>query len=300
MVSENVGRFAPAPTGPLHLGSLVAAVGSYLFARATGGRWLLRMEDLDTQRVVPGADAEILEALSRYGLEWDGEVQYQSRRVSLYQSALSRLRDSGRVFDCSCSRSDLQRAGSAPLAAEANETVYPGTCRGGPRLDREARAARFRVPAEAVGFNDLVLGLIEEELAIQTGDFVVKRADGQFAYQLAVVVDDAEQGVTQVVRGADLVRSTPRQIALQRALGYPTPQYAHLPLVVSRDGSKIGKRDGALPLPTLDRNRVAATLLQALRILGIEVRAADPKEMLEEALTRFDIGKVTKQSVAVG
>ncbi|HUP49752.1 MAG TPA: tRNA glutamyl-Q(34) synthetase GluQRS [Thermoanaerobaculia bacterium] len=283
------GRFAPSPTGPLHLGSLVAAVGSWLFARAGGGRWLVRMEDLDTPRLVAGADREILEALRRYGMEWDGEVVYQSQRVALYEEALSRLRSAGLVFDCACSRAELARAASAPAASDAaEERVYPGTCRDGLPPGRAARAVRFRAPRRRVVFEDLVRGTMEEDVAERTGDFVVKRADGVFAYQLAVVVDDAEQGITQVVRGADLLSSTARQIALQEALGYPRPAYAHLPLVVGADGAKIGKRDGALPLPSLDEARVRDSLASALAVLGIGVEPGRPRDMLKEALSRFD------------
>ena len=258
------GRFAPSPTGPLHLGSLVAAVGSWLFARAEGGRWLVRIEDLDTPRVVAGSGEEILAALRRYGLQWDGEVVWQSQRIVLYERALTSLRERGLAYDCACSRAELQRAASAPLGAEA---VYPGTCRDGLPPGRVARAVRFLVPPGVIAFDDAIGGHIEEDVAATTGDFVIKRADGPFAYQLAVVVDDAEQGVTQVVRGGDLLSSTPRQIALQRALGLPTPSYAHLPLVLGPDGTKLGKRDGALPLPTLDDARVRETLAEALRIL---------------------------------
>ena len=259
-----IGRFAPSPTGPLHLGSLVAAIGSRWFAKRDGGRWLVRMEDLDAPRVVPGSAEEILAALRRYSLDWDGEVVYQSQRIALYESALDRLRAKGVVYDCACSRADLQRAASAPLGAEA---VYPGTCRNGLQ-GRTPRAIRFRVPDETIAFVDVLRGHIEEHLPTTTGDFVVKRADGVFAYQLAVVVDDAEQGVTQVVRGGDLLSSTPRQIALQRALDYPTPQYAHLPLVTNADGTKLGKRDGALPLPALDDQRIAETRAWAMTFLA--------------------------------
>ena len=278
------GRFAPSPTGPLHLGSLVAAVGSWLYARAAGGRWLVRMEDLDTPRVVPGSAEEILAALQRYGLEWDGEVVWQSRRTRLYERALESLRARDLVFDCACSRADLQRAASAPLGAEP---VYPGTCRDGLPPGRAARAIRFRAPDESIAFDDLVAGRVEENIAESTGDFVVRRADGLFAYQLAVVVDDAEQGVTQVVRGADLLTSTPRQIALQRALGFPAPRYAHLPLVLAPDGTKLGKRDGALPLPALDDARVRETLALALRRLGLDVAPSEPRRMLDEATILF-------------
>lgn len=275
------GRFAPSPTGPLHLGSLVAAVGSWLYARRAGGRWLVRIEDIDTPRVVPGSGEEILEALRRYGLEWDGEVVWQSRRTHLYEEALDTLRARGLVYDCACSRADLQRAASAPLG---REPVYPGTCRNGLPAGKSARAVRFRVPGEVIAFDDLIVGHVEENVAEQTGDFVVRRADGLFAYQLAVVVDDAEQGITDVVRGADLLVSTPRQIALQRALRYPTPEYAHLPLVVNPDGSKLGKRDGALPLPSLDESHVRDTLAIALRHFELDVPPAPAHKMLEQAL----------------
>ena len=275
------GRFAPSPTGPLHLGSLVAAVGSWLHAKRAGGRWLVRMEDIDTPRVVPGSAEEILSALARYGLESDGEVVWQSRRTNLYEDAVETLRARGLVYDCACSRADLQRAASAPLG---REPVYPGTCRGGLPPGKVARAIRFRVPDEVIAFNDLLSGHVEEKVGESTGDFVVRRADGLFAYQLAVVIDDAEQGVTQVVRGADLLTSTPRQIALQRALGYPTPEYAHLPLVLDDDGSKLGKRGGALPLPSLDEKRVRETLRAALAHLGVSVPIGSPQQMLGAAL----------------
>ena len=281
------GRFAPSPTGPLHLGSLVAAVGSWLYARAANGRWLVRMEDIDTPRVIPGSADEILSALGRYALHWDGAVVWQSQRTALYESALDTLRQRGQVFDCACSRAELQRAPSAPVGAEP---VYPGTCREGLPEGRAARAIRFRVPDEVIAFDDALRGHIEEHVGQRTGDFVIRRTDGLFAYQLAVVVDDADQGVTQVVRGADLLTSTPRQIALQHALGYPTPVYAHLPLVVNPDGSKLGKRDGALPLPTLDERRIAESLAFALDFLGIPGVAPDhPEAMLTEALARHGL-----------
>ena len=253
------GRFAPSPTGPLHLGSLVAALGSYVLAKREGGRWLVRIEDIDTPRVVPGSAEEILATLQRYGLQWDGEVVFQSQRTALYERALDTLRENGLVYDCACSRAELQRAASAPLG---REPIYPGTCRNGIPAGRTPRAIRFRVPDEVIAFDDLLRGRVEENVARETGDFVVRRADGIFAYQLAVVVDDEEQGVTQVVRGGDLLSSTARQIALQRALGYRTPQYAHVPLVLNEKGEKLGKRDGALPL-----RDVAGTLAEATRIL---------------------------------
>lgn len=285
------GRFAPSPTGPLHLGSLVAAVGSWLSARSAGGEWLVRMEDLDGPRVVPGAAEEILRALERYGLTGDGDVAVQSERTGLYEEALSRLRAAGLAYDCGCTRAEVARAAGAPDVSDPVDgggAVYAGTCRGGLAAWRVARAVRFRVPEGMVSFADRVRGRIEEEVARAVGDFVVRRADGPFAYQLAVVVDDGLQGVTEVVRGGDLLSSTARQITLQRALGLPTPAYAHLPLVLGPDGKKLGKRDGALPLATLDERRVRATLALALRLLGQEVEEGAPGEMLGEAARRFD------------
>jgi glutamyl-Q tRNA(Asp) synthetase len=259
----------------------VAAVASWLLARAADGRWLVRVEDIDTPRVVRGSADEILRALERYGLEWDGEVVWQSQRTALYERALADLRAAGRVYDCGCSRAELQRAASAPLGADP---VYPGTCRNGLPPGRAARAIRFRAPDRVTAFEDLIAGHVEENVAAVTGDFVVRRADGLFAYQLAVVVDDGEQGVTQVIRGADLLGSTARQIALQEALGLSRPEYGHVPLVVTPDGAKLGKRDGALPLPTLDAAHVRETLALALRHLGIPVGEGAPREMLARAL----------------
>jgi len=212
----------------------------------------MRMEDLDTPRVVAGSAEGILETLLAYGLTWDGDVVYQSHRIALYERALEALRAKGLVYDCACSRAE-------------SDAVYPGTCRNGIKSGRAARAVRFRVPDEVIGFNDLLKGHYEENVATATGDFVVKRADGIFAYQLAVVVDDAEQGITQIVRGEDLLSSTPRQIALQRALGLPTPIYAHLPLALNADGTKISKREGGVPI---DPARVEETLEMAYQILG--------------------------------
>ncbi len=250
----------------------------------------MRIEDLDTPRVVTGAAEEILESLRRYGLEWDGEVVRQSQRTALYDAALAKLRARGLVYDCACSRAELQRAASAPVGSEP---VYPGTCRNGLPEGRAARAIRFRSPDEGIAFDDAIMGRFEENVAAETGDFIVKRADGPYAYQLAVVVDDAEQRVTQVVRGADLLRSTARQIALQRALDLPTPVYAHLPLIVGPDGSKLGKRDGALPLPALDDARVRRTLAAALRIFGIEAPS------IRDALDHFDPKRIPRNSVTV-
>jgi glutamyl-Q tRNA(Asp) synthetase len=287
-----VGRFAPSPTGPLHFGSLVAAVGSWLSARVRGGRWLVRIEDLDLPRIREGSEKEILSALERYGLEWDGDPVRQSERGELYAAALARLEAGGLVFACGCTRAELQRAASAPALgdpSEAGSPVYPGTCRHGLPEGKEARAMRFRVPEQAILFTDRVRGRLIEDLAETVGDFVLRRADGVWAYQLAVVVDDAEQGVTEVVRGGDLLGSTARQIALQRALSLPTPEYLHLPLVLDAQGNKLGKRHGALPLETLDEATVHRTLALALHVLGMgDVGPDSPRHMLAEALEWWD------------
>lgn len=286
-----VGRFAPSPTGALHFGSLVAAVGSYCLARRAGGRWLLRMEDLDTPRVVPGAAEGILRSLETLGFDWDGEVLWQSRRIEFYQAALERLRRSGLVYDCGCSRKEV--LASAPYAGEEGP-IYPGTCRGGLGPGRKPRALRLRVPERQVVFSDGLFGLQEQHLASAVGDFVLRRADGLFAYQLAVVVDDAASGVTQVVRGADLLPSTPRQIYLQACLDYPHPQYVHLPLVLAADGDKISKRHGTL---ALDLAATGGLLLwQALGFLGqavpAELRAAPPAEVLAWGRGNFELAAV--------
>jgi glutamyl-Q tRNA(Asp) synthetase len=293
------GRFAPSPTGPLHMGSLVAAVGAWLFARSAGGAFLVRLEDLDSARNVPGSADEILSALALYGLTPDGPVAVQSRRGALYGAAIEVLRGKGLVYSCSCTRSELARIASAPLADRPADSgsIYPGTCRDGLQAGRRARSLRFHAGPEEISFEDAVHGRQSQNVAEEVGDFVVHRADGPFAYQLAVVVDDGQQGVTQVVRGADLLSSTPRQIALARALGLPEPSYAHLPLVVGPDGAKLGKRDGALPLPTLDERRVPETLAAALALLGQDPAEGSPREMLEEALRRFDPSRIPRGPV---
>ena len=232
-------RFAPSPTGPLHSGSLLAAVGSYLDARAHGAGWLLRIEDLDTPRVVPGCADTMLRTLEAFGFEWDGEVLYQSTRREAYAEAIATLRKAGRIFACSCSRRDL-----AGVDDEAQG--YPGTCRSGPTKSGST-ALRFRVRERPIHFDDLYLGPRHFDLA-QCGDVVVQRRDGIASYQLAVVVDDAFQGVTRVVRGADLLNSTPWQIDLLEALDLPAPIYGHLPLLLEADGAKLSKTRNATPI----------------------------------------------------
>jgi glutamyl-Q tRNA(Asp) synthetase len=239
-----VGRFAPSPTGPLHFGSLVAALASWLDARAAGGRWLVRIEDLDAPRAEPGAAERILRTLEEFGLSRDGSVVYQSQRSAIYRRALQRLEK--QTYWCGCSRREIADS-SLGLAADGAQ-IYPGTCRHGIAPGKTPRALRTRTHHEEIDFVDRVQGPQQQILARDVGDFVLYRADGQFAYQLAVVADDAEQGVTDVVRGADLLDSTPRQIYLQGLLGYPTPRYLHVPAAVNAAGEKLSKQTGAAPI----------------------------------------------------
>lgn len=237
------GRFAPSPTGPLHFGSLVAAVASYLDARSCGGKWIVRMEDLDPPREQPGAADSILRTLETYGLEWDGPVLYQSRRSEFYEAALAKLVSLESLYPCACTRKEI--ADSALPGIEG--PVYPGTCRHG-LGGREMRAWRVRTNQQEIAFEDAVQGPQSQILERDIGDFILKRADGLYAYQLAVVIDDAEQGITHVVRGADLLDSTPRQIYLQQLLSLPHPMYAHIPLAVNAQGEKLSKQTLAAPL----------------------------------------------------
>ena len=264
------GRFAPSPTGPLHAGSLVAALASRLDALAWQGRWLVGIEDVDRQRCLPGAAAGMLATLERFGFAWDETVLVQSTRDAWYQQALDRLSAAGLVYPCGCSRREIADSGAA--LSPDGATVYPGTCRDGLAPGRRARAWRVRSGAARIRFFDRRLGWREHDLASQTGDFVLKRADGAWAYQLAVVVDDALQGITDVVRGADLLDSTPRQIYLQRLLGWPTPRYLHVPVVVDRQGAKLSKQGGAL---ALDPGAALAQLHEAARHLGLAEVSAD-------------------------
>ena len=272
-----VGRFAPSPTGPLHAGSLVAALASYLDARAHHGTWLIRIEDIDEGRSVPGAAEEILDLLHRLGMASDSEVVWQSRRKHLYEAAYDRL--AGHVYPCGCNRREIadSRLGVAPDGA----AIYPGTCRHGLAPGRSPRSLRLRVPeagGDVITFQDRLAGAVTQRLASESGDFVLKRADGYWAYQLAVVVDDAEQGVTDVVRGADLLDSTPRQIFLQRLLDVPTPRYLHVPVVRNADGEKLSKQTGALAVRPGDEAGAVAALRQAAGFLGLEVGDAGSLE----------------------
>lgn len=284
------GRFAPSPTGPLHFGSLVAALASFCDARAAGGRWLLRIEDVDLGRARAGADAAILRTLEAYGFRWDAAVVRQSGRTALYRAALATLRDAGAVYPCGCSRRVLAAAAIGP----SGERIYPGTCRGGlapPPPPGSALAWRLAVePGDAarIAFRDRLQGPQAQDLAAEVGDFVLLRADGLYAYQLAVVVDDAAQDVTHVVRGADLLASTPRQIYLQRRLGYPTPSYLHVPVAIDARGDKLSKQTRAAPLP----DDALPPLLAAWRFLDQPLddgsrRPASIAEFWQHALARW-------------
>jgi glutamyl-Q tRNA(Asp) synthetase len=262
-----IGRFAPSPTGPLHAGSLVAALASYLDARANYGRWLIRIEDIDEARTVNGAAEDIIQTLAAFGMHSDGEILWQSTRHNRYSTAFDKLGNA--VYACACSRKEI--ADSRVTLAADGAVIYPGTCRNGLAPGRTPRAWRVRIPAandprSLIQFDDRWQGLIAENLTEQVGDFILKRADGFWAYQLAVVVDDAEQDVTDIVRGADLLESTARQIYLQRLLGFSTPRYLHIPAVVNDRGEKLSKQTGAQPLDV--RNPINA-LMKAAEHLGL-------------------------------
>ena len=292
------GRFAPSPTGPLHFGSLVAAVGSYLEARWNRGKWLVRMEDLDRPREAPGAADAILRMIEAYGFEWDGQIVFQSRRDAAYGAALKRLQHEHAVFPCACTRREI----SDSTMGSASEPIYPGTCRKGLSPGRSPRAMRVRVDNAVIAFEDLLQGEIEQNLAREVGDFVVRRADGLFAYQLAVVVDDFEQGITDIVRGADLLTSTPRQILLQRLLGFPTPRYMHLPVAVNQTGEKLSKQTRAAPLTVAE---APLRLWQALCFLGqeapVELAAGKIADVWNWALANWRTERIpTRRSIWEG
>ena len=277
------GRFAPSPTGPLHAGSLVAALASWLDARAHGGIWIVRIEDVDTPRRVPGADELILRQLAACGLVSDEPVVRQSRRGTLYQAALDRLIADGVAYPCACSRKDIENAlNAAGLGRERHHAaVYPGTCRPerGGLHGREARAWRFRVEPGKLHWTDRRLGPQAQDVATEVGDFVLRRADGLWAYQLAVVVDDAEQGITQIVRGEDLSDNTPRQRLLQQALGLPVPSCLHTPLVMGDNGEKLSKQNGA---QALDLAHPLIALNQAAQHLGLPAATGSLPDALSQ------------------
>jgi glutamyl-Q tRNA(Asp) synthetase len=288
-----IGRFAPSPTGPLHAGSLVAALASWLDARAHGGRWLVRIEDIDGPRTIAGADTLIVAQLAACGLHPDEPPVWQSMREALYDAALQRLLAAGWAYPCACTRRDLAAAAALRGARRSRhgELVYPGTCRQGLR-GRPARAARvLATPTPdrhdeplTIAWTDRRLGLQTQDVSREVGDFVVRRADGLWAYQLAVVVDDAAQGITDVVRGEDLADNTPRQIHLQRLLALPTPRHLHVPLVLGNDGEKLSKQNGARPF---DPTRPLDALREAGTLLALDVAAGDVAGWLAEAVVRW-------------
>ena len=289
-VTPYCGRFAPSPTGPLHAGSLVAALASWLDARARGGHWLVRIEDVDTPRCDPRAAAMILAQLAACGLTPDAEPVWQSQRTGLYEAALQQLQSAGQAYACGCSRRDieaaLQRVG--PQRRRHTELIYPGTCRDGLH-GKPARAVRLRTVDMSgadvcITWSDRWLGPQQQNLAQAVGDFVLKRADGLWAYQLAVVVDDAAQGISHVVRGADLADNTPRQIHLQRLLGLPTPAYLHTPLVRGDNGEKLAKSNGAR---ALDLRDPLAALNTAAGVLGLSVQARTLADWLAQATSAW-------------
>lgn len=311
------GRFAPSPTGPLHFGSLVAAVASYLEARVRGGAWLVRMEDVDAPREQPGAAAAILRTLEACGMSWDGDVLYQSQRGAAYRAALDRLQAQGLTYPCCCTRREIadsllsfapmRGAHDAPLVrasgrgargegARDGALIYPGTCRKGLAPGKAARAIRVRVDEERIEFEDAVQGRVFQDLAADAGDFVLRRADGLYAYQLAVVVDDAEQAITDVVRGADLLDSTPRQIHLQRLLGLRAPRYLHLPAAVNAAGEKLSKQTRAAPV---DERDPVPVLAQVLAFLGQappeQLRRAGLEEFWDWALSNWSAERIPRR-----
>ena len=284
------GRFAPSPTGELHLGTLLAAVGSYLQARSQQGEWLMRIEDVDTTRSVEGAADALLRALESFGFEWDGEEVYQSQRTEFYQSALDILSKKDLIYPCTCSRKKLADEG----------LVYAGHCRHRHLPLNEEHALRLRIEDRITGFDDQVIGKYQQQLASECGDFVIKRKDGLFAYQLAVVVDDAEQGINEVVRGVDLLDSTPRQIYLQQQLDYTQPDYLHLPLLIDDSGHKLGKSTGAA---ALELSQPVSSLYSTLELLGQKPPAELSRDSLSQlwlwAIEHWNINTIPKQNITI-
>ena len=285
--SQNyTGHFAPSPTGPVHFGTLIAAVGSYLQAKKNNGAWLIRIEDVDVTRKIEGADVDILNTLEAFGFEWQGDIVYQSERSEYYQQALDQLITQSLVFPCICSRKQL---------AESNSDVYPGSCRDRNLPEKNQHALRLQAKDISIKFNDTVMGAQSQNIKQQCGDFIIRRRDNLFAYQLAVVVDDALQNITEIVRGADLLDSTARQIYLQQLLHYPTPDYCHLPLAIDATGNKISKSEGAAKI---DINNKEKSLISALNFLGQQAPAELVKSNINDiwkwAIDNWDIDQVPK------
>jgi glutamyl-Q tRNA(Asp) synthetase len=271
-----IGRFAPSPTGPLHIGSLVAAMASYLDAKAHHGQWLVRIEDVDVGRNVAGADQHILASLQRCGMVWDGEVTWQTQRYALYQQAVEQLGQL--VYPCGCSRREIADSQINQAVGPNQMPVYPGTCRNGLAAGKVGRALRLKVPQAphcVMSFEDRWFGHYSQDITAEAGDFVILRADGFWAYQLAVVVDDDAKGVTDIVRGVDLIDSTPRQLYLQQALGLPQPTYLHVPVVLNEVGDKLSKQNGAIAFDDGGdpHQLLRSALLPAARFLGLDVQA---------------------------
>lgn len=281
MTTAYTGRFAPSPTGPLHIGSLVAAVGSYLQAKSKNGKWLVRMEDLDPPREESGASDRILRSLEAHGLYWDDEIIYQSQRHEAYEAAIEQLMENNQAYHCNCSRKELQETAKQGKYG----LIYPGTCRNVLTQKYQQYAIRVRTHDNRIGFVDQRMGDYQQRLESETGDFIIKRADGLFAYQIAVVVDDAWQNITEIIRGEDLLDNTPRQIHLQQLLNYSTPDYCHLPVVKNELGQKLSKQTNA---PTLDDRQATKNLGVALKYLWLrmpdELQHASPEEILVQAV----------------
>lgn len=292
-MSVYIGRFAPSPTGHLHIGSLLAALASYTDAKAHGGQWLVRIEDLDPPREIAGAADNILRTLEAFGFEWDNQVMYQSQRHDLYQEALEILKKQNLIYPCFCSRKKWQQNAKQGI----DGWIYNGHCSYTQQtISNKTPAWRLRVNNQAIGFQDRIIGFYSQNLAKEIGDFVLLRADGFWAYQLAVVVDDAEQGITHIVRGQDLLVSTPRQIFLQQCLNFPQIQYAHLPLLTNADGQKWSKQTLA---PALDLTQQEKLLRQVSHYLGIPQApsVSRPQDLLEWAIQHWKIQNVPKQAI---
>ncbi len=278
------GRFAPSPTGPVHFGTLIAAVGSYLQAKKNNGEWLIRMEDVDITRKIEGADTDILNTLEAFSFEWHGEVIYQSKQSEHYQQALNQLISQSMVFPCLCSRKQL---------AKSNSDIYPGNCRDQNLSEKAEHALRIRAKNISIQFDDAVMGRQSQNIGQQCGDFIIKRRDGLFAYQLAVVVDDALQNITEVVRGADLLDSTARQIYLQQQLGYPTPNYCHLPLAVDTAGNKISKSEGATKIDVNHKEKLLVNVLDFLaQQPPVDLVQSNINDIWQWAITHWEINRV--------
>ncbi|MYM65585.1 tRNA glutamyl-Q(34) synthetase GluQRS [Pseudoduganella sp. FT55W] len=274
--SPYIGRFAPSPTGPLHIGSLVAAIASYLDAKVHQGQWLVRIEDVDGARNVAGADEHILASLLRCGMQWDGEVTWQTRRYALYEQAMQQLGDL--VYPCGCSRREIADSQVNAAAGPNQALIYPGTCRHGLAPGKVGRALRVKVPQSphcVLSFEDRWFGHTSQDLTAEVGDFIIVRADRYWAYQLAVVVDDGAQGITDIVRGVDLLDSTPRQLYLQQVLNLPQPSYLHVPVVLNEAGDKMSKQTGAIAFDdgSDPQQLLQKAMLPAARFLGLDVQA---------------------------